>query len=87
MDRIGFCRALCVLAEALGWSAEQAAYELATFWAERWRVATPALAGAQIAALELHRAADVGARGGARGDRAGHAGEDSPRRGAAWEAA
>jgi len=79
--------AASVLAEALGWSAERAAYELATFLGERWRVATPVLAGAQIAALELHRAADVGARGFTRADRAGHGGEDSPRHGATWEGA
>jgi glycerol-3-phosphate dehydrogenase len=79
--------AACVLAEALGWSAERAAYELATFLSGRWRAATPALAGAQIAALELHRAADLGARGFTRGDRAGAAGEDTPQRDAAWETA
>jgi len=77
-----------VLSEALGWSAEQAAYELTAFLAERWRAATPALAGAQIAALELHRAADVGARGFTRGDRTGAGGgEESPRPATAWAAA
>jgi len=72
-----------VLAEALGWSAEEAASELASFMAARWRVATPALAGAQIAALELHRAADVGARGFTRGAGAGYDAQ-LPQRGVSW---
>jgi glycerol-3-phosphate dehydrogenase len=76
-----------VLAEALGWSAEQAAHELINFSAERWRVATPALAGAQIAALELHRASDVGARGLARVDPADSETEGPPGRDASWETA
>jgi hypothetical protein len=79
--------AASVLAETLGWSAEQTAWELVHFWAERWRAATPALSGAQIPALELHRASDIGARGFARGDRAASGTEDAPRPGAAMEPA
>ena len=51
-----------VLAEALGWSAERTASEVAEFAAERWRAVAPVLGGAQLAAMEIHRAVHRGAR-------------------------
>jgi len=51
-----------VLAEALGWSAERTAAEVAAFAAERWRAVAPALGGSQLAAMEIHRAVHRGAR-------------------------
>ncbi len=51
-----------VVGEALGWSAERAAAEVAEFAGERWRALRPALAGSQLAAAEVHRAVHRGAR-------------------------
>jgi len=56
-------RAAAVLAGVLDWSAERACAELAGFADERWRAIAPILAGDHVAALELHRAAFLGARG------------------------
>jgi len=75
---VGACQgALCanpaagLLAEALDWSAERTAAEVAAFAAERWRAGLPVLGGAQLAAMEIHRHAHLGARGFAAGARAG----------------
>ncbi len=51
-----------VLADALGWSAERTTAEVAEFAAERWRAVAPVLGGAQLAAMEIHRAVHRGAR-------------------------
>jgi glycerol-3-phosphate dehydrogenase len=51
-----------VLADALGWSAERTAAEVAEFAAERWRSVAPVLGGTQLAAMEIHRAVHRGAR-------------------------
>ncbi len=56
-----------LLAEGLGWSAEQTTAEVARFAAERWRAVAPALGGRQLAAMQVHRAVHLGARGFARG--------------------
>ena len=61
--------AAAVLSETLGWGAERTAHEAHQLSCLRWRAATPAAAGAQLAALELHRAEHVGARGFTRTDR------------------
>lgn len=52
-----------LLARELDWSAERRADELATFAADRWRAASPALAGSHLAAFEIHRHAFLGGRG------------------------
>jgi glycerol-3-phosphate dehydrogenase len=52
-----------VLAEALGWDARRTAAEVAYFAAERWRAVAPVLSGAQLAAMQIHRAVYRGARG------------------------
>jgi len=52
-----------LLADALDWSAERRAEELAAFAASRWHAVAPALGGAQLAALEIHRHLFLGARG------------------------
>jgi glycerol-3-phosphate dehydrogenase len=52
-----------LLAEVLDWSAARSAAEVAAFAAERWRAGAPVLAGRQLAAMEIHRHAHLGARG------------------------
>jgi glycerol-3-phosphate dehydrogenase len=52
-----------ILGDALAWSAERTAREVASFLAGRWSATTPALGGAQLAAAEVLRWADAGARG------------------------
>ncbi|MDJ0867519.1 MAG: glycerol-3-phosphate dehydrogenase/oxidase [Myxococcota bacterium] len=52
-----------ILADALGWSAERTAREVAHFAAERWRAVAPALGSSQLAAMEIHRHVHLGARG------------------------
>jgi glycerol-3-phosphate dehydrogenase len=52
-----------VLGEALGWDARRTASEVARFAAERWRAVAPVLSGAQLAAMQIHRAVYRGARG------------------------
>lgn len=49
-----------VLAEELGWDAERTIREVAEFAAGRWRAVAPALDGAQVAAMELHRSVHFG---------------------------
>lgn len=49
-----------VLAEELGWDAERTIREVAEFAAIRWRAVAPALDGAQVAAMELHRSVHFG---------------------------
>jgi glycerol-3-phosphate dehydrogenase len=56
-------RAAATLADALDWSADRTAAELTDFVDERWRALAPILAGDHVAALEIHRAAFLGARG------------------------
>lgn len=56
-------RAAAVLADALDWDADRTAAEIARFVDERWRALSPVLAGDHVGAIELHRAAFVGARG------------------------
>jgi len=56
-------RAAATLAEALDWSADRVSREIASFVEERWRAMEPVVAGGQIAAVEIHRAAFLGARG------------------------
>jgi glycerol-3-phosphate dehydrogenase len=56
-------RAAAVLADALDWDAQRTAEELVAFVEERWRALSPALAGDHVGAIELHRAAFIGARG------------------------
>jgi glycerol-3-phosphate dehydrogenase len=72
-----------LLAEALDWSAERTAAEVAAFAAERWRAGMPVLGGRQLAAMEIHRHAHLAARGFATNARAG---TRSPPRGPAAEA-
>ncbi len=55
--------AAAVLADTLGWDAERTGEELAHFVQERWRAVSPALMGDHVGAMELHRAAFIGARG------------------------
>ncbi len=55
--------AAAILGEVLGWSGERTACEVTDFAAERWRLLAPALAGPQLAAMEVHRAVHLGARG------------------------
>src|SRR5690606_8466379 len=71
---VGACQgALCaapaagLLADALDWSAERAAAELAAFGAERWRSGMAVASGRQLAALEIFRHAQLAARGFASG--------------------
>jgi glycerol-3-phosphate dehydrogenase len=52
-----------LLGDALDWDASRTASELAAFAAERWRAVVPALGGGQLAAMEIHRHAFLGARG------------------------
>src|SRR5262249_26963421 len=52
-----------LLADALDWSSERSAAEVAAFAAERWRSAAPALGGRHLAAFEIHRYVFLGARG------------------------
>ena len=52
-----------LLADALDWSAERSAAEVAAFAAERWRSAAPALGGRHLAAFEIHRHVFLAARG------------------------
>jgi glycerol-3-phosphate dehydrogenase len=52
-----------LLADELDWTVDRRSAELRDFAADRWRAAAPALAGAQIAAFEIHRHAFLGARG------------------------
>jgi glycerol-3-phosphate dehydrogenase len=52
-----------VLAEELGWDAERAVREVAEFAAARWRAVAPVLAGAQVAAMEVHRHVNFGMLG------------------------
>jgi len=68
-----------LLAEALDWSAERAAAEVAAFAAERWRAGMPVLAGRQLAAMEMHRHAHLAARGFLASARAGGAPPAGPR--------
>jgi glycerol-3-phosphate dehydrogenase len=56
-------RAAATLADALDWSAERTSAELAGFVDERWRALAPIVAGDHVGALEIHRAAFLGARG------------------------
>jgi glycerol-3-phosphate dehydrogenase len=55
--------AACVLAEELGWDAARAVREVAELAAARWRAVAPVLAGAQVAAMELHRHVNFGMLG------------------------
>jgi glycerol-3-phosphate dehydrogenase len=52
-----------LLGEALDWPAARCAAEVAAFAAERWRATAPTLGGRQLAAMEIHRYAHLGARG------------------------
>ncbi len=52
-----------IVGEALGWSPERCSQETAYFAAERWRAVAPALGGAQLAAIEIHRHVHLGGRG------------------------
>ncbi|MBW2315196.1 MAG: glycerol-3-phosphate dehydrogenase/oxidase [Deltaproteobacteria bacterium] len=56
-------RAAATLANTLDWPADRVGAELARFVDARWRAIAPVLAGDHIAALEVHRAAFLGARG------------------------
>src|SRR5262249_61813803 len=56
-------RAAGLLADALDWSSERSAAEVAAFAAERWRSAAKALGGRHLAAFEIHRHVFLGARG------------------------
>jgi glycerol-3-phosphate dehydrogenase len=56
-------RAAATLADALDWSAERTGAELSAFVEERWRAVAPVVAGDHVAAVELQRAAFLGARG------------------------
>jgi len=56
-------RAASVLAGVLSWSAERTVAELERFAEERWRATGPVLAGDHVGAMELQRAALLGARG------------------------
>ncbi len=52
-----------VLAEELGWDAARAVREVAELAAARWRAVAPVVAGAQVAAMELHRHVNFGMLG------------------------
>ena len=52
-----------VLGDELGWSAERTVREVAEFAASRWRAVAPALSGAQVGAMEIHRAVTFGMLG------------------------
>jgi glycerol-3-phosphate dehydrogenase len=52
-----------VLAEELGWDAPRAMREVAELAAQRWRAVMPVLAGAQVAAMEIHRHVSFGMLG------------------------
>jgi glycerol-3-phosphate dehydrogenase len=52
-----------VLAEELGWDAPRAMREVAELAAQRWRAVAPVLAGAQVAAMEIHRHVSFGMLG------------------------
>jgi glycerol-3-phosphate dehydrogenase len=56
-------RGATVLAGAHDWSAARIAGEIERFVEERWRAVAPVLAGDQVGAMEVHRAAFLGARG------------------------
>jgi glycerol-3-phosphate dehydrogenase len=56
-------RGAAVLAGVLDWSASRVAREVERFADERWRAVAPVLAGDHVGAMELHRAAFLGARG------------------------
>ena len=55
--------AAAVLAEELGWDAPRAIREVAELAAQRWRAVAPVLAGAQVAAMEIHRHVNFGMLG------------------------
>jgi glycerol-3-phosphate dehydrogenase len=55
--------AAAVLAEELGWDAPRAMREVAELAAQRWRAVAPVLAGAQVAAMEIHRHVSFGMLG------------------------
>jgi glycerol-3-phosphate dehydrogenase len=52
-----------LLAAELDWSAERRSAELRAFCGDRWRAASPALAGSHLAAFEIHRHAFLAGRG------------------------
>jgi len=52
-----------LLAGCLGWTPIRTAHEIAAFAQTRWRAVQPALAGDQVAAMELHRFALLGGQG------------------------
>jgi len=55
--------AAAVLADTLDWSASRCVEEVRAFVDERWRAVAPALGGAHLAAMEIHRHTFLGGRG------------------------